>query len=69
MHTKRIQQFEMFVCDDCREHFYDEEHGDDDQHIVPGTLVDDLPQTYRCPKCGAPKKNLRPVLSIGSTAW
>lgn len=40
---------------------YDPVVGDDVWQIPPGTAFDDLPETWRCPKCDSPKeKFVRP---------
>jgi rubredoxin len=35
---------------------YDEEAGLPDGGVEPGTTFDELPDDFRCPKCGAMKK-------------
>ncbi len=37
------------------EHIYDEEKGDPDSGIAPGTRWEDIPDNWECPICGAPK--------------
>ena len=37
------------------EHIYDEELGDPDSGLAPGTLWDAIPDDWACPICGAPK--------------
>ncbi len=34
---------------------YDEEKGDQDNDIEPGTKFEELPDDWVCPLCGAPK--------------
>ncbi|HIP88817.1 MAG TPA: rubredoxin [Thermococcus paralvinellae] len=36
-------------------YIYDEEEGDPDNGIAPGTKFEDLPDDWVCPLCGAPK--------------
>jgi rubredoxin len=43
-----------FVCMLCM-HVYDEAEGDPDSGIAPGTLWENLPDDWRCPRCGASK--------------
>jgi len=43
-----------FVCMLCM-HVYDESEGDPASGIPPGTLWEDIPDTWRCPQCGASK--------------
>ena len=40
-----------YVCTACG-FVYDEEVGDPDNGIAPGTKFEDLPDTYMCPWCG-----------------
>ena len=43
-----------YVCDVC-EWVYDEEAGDPDNGIAPGTKFEDLPEDFVCPLCGVGK--------------
>lgn len=43
-----------YVCTLCG-FVYDEELGDPDNGIAPGTKFEDLPEDYVCPLCGADK--------------
>ena len=36
---------------------YDEELGDPENGIAPGTLFDELPNDFECPLCGVGKDN------------
>ncbi len=40
---------------------YDEEAGLANKNINPGTAFSDIPENFRCPKCGAKKKYFREV--------
>ena len=40
-----------YVCDVCN-WVYDEELGDPEMGIVPGTKFEDLPDDFECPLCG-----------------
>ena len=40
---------------------YDEDTGFDRRGIAPGTKFSDIPESFRCPKCGAMKKYFRKV--------
>ena len=42
------------VCDVCG-WVYDEELGDPDNGIAPGTNFEDLPDDFACPLCGVGK--------------
>ncbi len=44
-----------YVCDLCG-YVYDEDEGEIDNGIEPGTAWDDLPEDYECPICGAGKE-------------
>ncbi len=41
----------VYVCDICGWE-YDEELGDSDNEIEPGTSFEDLPDDFECPLCG-----------------
>ena len=43
-----------YVCDVCG-YIYDEELGDPDNAIEPGTLFEDLPDEWECPMCSVGK--------------
>ena len=43
-----------YVCDACGWE-YDEELGDPENGILPGTLFEDLPDDFECPLCGVGK--------------
>ena len=49
-----MAEFKKYRCQEC-EHVYDEEQGDPDSGLAPGTLWDDIPEDWSCPVCGAPK--------------
>ena len=40
---------------------YDEDLGDPDSGIAPGTRWDDIPLSWRCPDCGAGKEDFEMV--------
>lgn len=44
----------VWICANC-DHEYDPEEGDLPHGIAAGTDLDDLPQDWVCPECGAPK--------------
>ncbi len=41
-------------CNVC-EYIYDEEKGDEDSDIAPGTMFEDIPEDWVCPVCGVGK--------------
>lgn len=43
-----------YVCDVCG-YVYDEEAGDPDNGIEPGTKWADVPDSFTCPLCGVGK--------------
>lgn len=43
-----------YVCDACGWE-YDEELGDKELGIAPGTKFEDLPDSFECPLCGMGK--------------
>lgn len=43
-----------YICVACG-FVYDEEAGDPENGIAPGTKFEDLPDSYTCPWCGSPK--------------
>ena len=44
-----------YVCGACGFE-YDEQVGDPENGIAPGTKFEDLPQDYECPLCGVGKE-------------
>lgn len=46
-----------YVCDICGWE-YDEELGDPDNGIAPGTKFDELPEDFKCPLCGVDKDQI-----------
>ncbi len=43
-----------YICTACG-YVYDEELGDPENGIEPGTPFEDLPEDYECPLCGVGK--------------
>ena len=41
-------------------YIYDEEQGDPDAGLAPGTKFKDIPDGWVCPVCGVSKKDLEP---------
>lgn len=46
-----MAKWECTICG----HIYDEEAGDPDSGIAPGTRFEDIPGDWVCPECGAAK--------------
>ena len=49
-----------FVCDVCG-YIYDEELGDLEAGIEPGTKFEDLPDDFVCEVCGVGKEDFAPA--------
>lgn len=45
---------EKYKCNKCG-WVYDPAKGDSKANIKPGTPFEDLPESYKCPECGADK--------------
>jgi rubredoxin len=45
---------DKYVCTVCG-YIYDPEKGDPTQNIPPGVAFKELPDSWLCPVCGAPK--------------
>ncbi len=43
-----------YECENCF-YVYDEEKGDPDNGVAPGTKWEDVPEDWVCPECGAGK--------------
>ncbi|MDW5287676.1 rubredoxin [Formosa sp. PL04] len=52
--TDEIVETEVYQCQDCLT-IYNEAYGDETQNISPNTPFSDLPETYECSLCEAPK--------------
>ena len=48
------EEMKKYKCTLC-EYVYDPEVGDPDGEIEPGTAIEDLPDDWLCPVCGAGK--------------
>lgn len=55
------KSMQKFMCSDC-DYEYDPAVGDPSQGIAPGTPFEDLPDTWTCPECDAPKSEFFPVI-------
>ena len=49
-----------YVCEVCGWE-YDEEKGNADLNIAPGTPFEKLPEDFLCPLCGVGKEQFAPV--------
>lgn len=50
-----------YLCTYCNIYAYDEEKGDPETKLDPGTSLEDIPDSWLCPVCGMPKEYLKPV--------
>ena len=51
---QEVKIMKKYVCDVCG-WVYDEEAGNPDMGIAPGTKFEDLPDDFECPLCGVGK--------------
>lgn len=49
--VSKLQKYRCTVCD----YIYDPSIGDPDSGIQPGTMFEDIPDTWKCPICGVSK--------------
>lgn len=50
-----------YRCNVCNVFEYDDEKGNEEMGLAPGTKPEDLPEDWKCPICGADKSHLQPV--------
>jgi 4-hydroxymandelate oxidase len=50
-----------YICTYCNIYVYDEDEGDPETNLKPGTILDDFPESWLCPVCGMPKEYLKEV--------
>ena len=48
-----------YICKVCG-YIYDQEKGDSDGGLKPGTRFSDIPEDWVCPTCGVTKKDFVP---------
>ena len=62
-----------YICTYCNTYVYDEEKGDHDTKLEPGTNIEDIPESWLCPVCGMPKDYLQEIrddiFSLKMTAY
>ena len=51
----------FYLCSVCNIYVYSEEKGDPETGLESGTRVQDIPDSWRCPICNAPKDALKPI--------
>lgn len=59
--TRKENALQKYICGDC-DYIYDPEKGDPTQNVAPGTAFEDLPDSWECPECGAPKSEFYPII-------
>ncbi|WP_281783830.1 rubredoxin [Sinimarinibacterium flocculans] len=52
-----MARYECVICG----HIYDEELGDPETGIAPGTRWEDIPDDWMCPDCGAGKDSYEKI--------
>jgi len=52
--------YRKFLCIVCG-YIYDEEKGDPDSGLAPGTRWEDIPEDWNCPECGVTKADFEEV--------
>jgi rubredoxin len=57
---KKEQTVPCFQCSICQ-YIYDPVKGDIENGVLPGTLFEELSDTWVCPQCGAGKDMFEPV--------
>ena len=60
---KETTELEVYQCTDCLT-IYDEAFGDVTQNIDPKTLFNELPETYECSLCEAPKTSFQKIVLV-----
>jgi rubredoxin len=51
-----MPDFKRYLCVVCG-YIYDEELGDPDSNLLPGTRWEAVPEDWVCPDCGASKRD------------
>ncbi|MEW6010264.1 MAG: alpha-hydroxy-acid oxidizing protein [Euryarchaeota archaeon] len=50
-----------YLCSNCKMFRYDEDKGNKKTGLLPGTKVEDIPHSWKCPVCGVSKSYLEPL--------
>ncbi len=56
-----MPEFKKYLCVACG-FIYDEELGDSDSNLPPGTRFEDIPEDWACPDCGATKDDFELIV-------
>ena len=51
-----MSEYKKYFCVICG-YIYDEESGDPDSNLPPGSRWEDIPDDWVCPDCGASKED------------
>ena len=51
-----VEPYKSWQCRTCG-YIYDEEKGDPDEGLAPGTRWAEIPDDWVCPECGTPKSD------------
>ncbi|RTY58901.1 rubredoxin [Pseudomonas veronii] len=62
-----VQAWRKFICRACGL-IYDEELGDPDSGLAPGTRFQDIPNDWECPLCGVTKVDFEPFMQREAAA-
>ena len=52
-----MRRWQCFYCG----YVYDEALGDPEHGLAPGTRLEDIPDDWACPECGATKGDFQPL--------
>jgi len=52
-----MKKYKCIMCG----YIYDPAKGDPDNGVNPGTAFEDIPDSWVCPECGAPKTEFEPL--------
>ena len=53
-------EYKQYMCVLCG-YIYDEEKGEPDDGLAPGTRWEEIPDTWVCPECGASKEDFEMI--------
>jgi rubredoxin len=56
-----MPEFKRYLCVVCG-YIYDEELGDPEYNLAPGTRWEDVPMDWFCPDCGASKRDFELIV-------
>ena len=57
MEENFMAQYRCLICG----YVYDEDKGEEKKDVAPGTAIDDLPEDFKCPLCGAAKSMIKKI--------